>query len=94
MSIDNIDFGDYVEIEQHRYGVPNEMYRYKVIGQFRSNHYTTVPIHSVDGDKLQGEVVPVIACICCGVNETKVQKFRVEDVKYLRSASLDSIILA
>ena len=25
-------FGDYVEIEQKRYGVENEMYTYKVIG--------------------------------------------------------------
>lgn len=84
MNKEDIDFGSYVKIEQHRYGVPNEMYLYKVIGRLKSNHYTTVPVHSVDGDTLHSGVVDVLACICCGINETKVQKFRLEDVHFVK----------
>lgn len=80
MNKEDLDFGDYVKIEQHRYGVPNEMFLYKVIGRWESNCYVTVPVHSVDGEKLQGKVVPVVACIRCGIDETKVERFRLEDV--------------
>jgi hypothetical protein len=80
-----IGFGDYVEIEQKRYGVPNEMYRYKVIGSFRSNSYVNVPVQSPETETIiNHEVVPVLACICCGVNEVNVRNFRLEDVKIKR----------
>lgn len=87
MNEKDIGFGDYVVIEQHRYGVPNEMFLYKVVGYMKSNCYVTVPVHSVDGEKLQGEVVPVIACIRCGIDETKVQKFRLEDVSLAKQTT-------
>lgn len=40
----HIDFGDYVEIEMHRYGVPNEMFIHKVVGAFRSNTWIDTPL--------------------------------------------------
>lgn len=87
MNEKDIGFGDYVVIEQHRYGVPNEMFLYKVVGYMESNCYVTVPVHSVDGEKLQGKVVPVIACIRCGIDETKVQRFRLEDVSLAKQTT-------
>ena len=78
-----LDFGDYCHIEQKRYGCDNEMYLHKVIGRFDSNAWVEVP---VDGDGtnrdnvLHGEMSPVVACICCGVMETEVRKYRIADV--------------
>lgn len=83
-----LDFGDYVYIEQKRYGVPNEIYLYKVVGRLRSNAYVNVPVVAGlnkntihHGNKNESAVVDVVACICCGVCEDEVLKFKVEDVK-------------
>ena len=82
-----IDFGDYVEIEQKRYGATNEMYMYKVInGGGRSNAYRSVPVDANKPDLEYGEMADVIYAICCGVMETEVEKFRVQDVRFLKSA--------
>ena len=79
----NIDFGDYVMIEQKRYGVKNVMYIYKVIGRLRSNDYVPVPVEISDNKytHLHSEIEDVVACICCGVDETEVQNFRLSDIK-------------
>lgn len=75
------DFGDYVLIEQKRYGAPNEMYAHKVVGRLRSNAYVTVPVQTPAIEQLHGgEVVDVVSCICCGVDETEVLKYRLQDV--------------
>ncbi len=76
-----LQFGDYCYIEQKRYGVKNEMYLHKVIDYLESNAWVDVP---VDGCK-QGEtrhnfMSEVVRCVCCGVQETEVLKYRVEDV--------------
>ena len=83
---DDIDFGDYVMIEQKRYGRKNEMYIYKVIRRLRSNNYVPVPVEISDNKytHLHSEIEDVVACICCGVDETEVQNFRLSDVKLLR----------
>lgn len=79
----DIDFGDYVTIEQKRYGAENEFYLHKVIGRLRSNSYVVVP---VDGGKtareeiLHDEMEDVIRAVCCGVDETEVKKYRIKDV--------------
>ena len=76
----NLEFGDYCLIEQKRYGADNEMYLYKVVrGDMRSNTWVNVPVDSTTVENR--ELVPVILAICCGVDETKVEKFRVADVK-------------
>jgi len=78
-----MDFGDFCLIEQHRYGADNEMYLHKVINRLRSNSYVTVPVDGgkTDTTEVRGEMADVVSCICCGVQETEVRKYRVEDVK-------------
>lgn len=83
---DDIDFGDYVLIEQKRYGVPNEMFQFKVVGSYQSNTYRDVPMDAVDRDKkLHPHVVDVLNVICCGIDETKVDTVRKADVRLIKS---------
>jgi len=78
-----LDFGDYVTIEQHRYGGgPNEFYTHKVITRLESNTWVDVPVTGVLKHSQHDEMAEVVSCICCGVSETDVFKYRVCDVKY------------
>ena len=79
--IAELDFGDYCLIKQKRYGVPNEQYLYKVINRLNSNCYVDVPVNACAVNMPHEKTVPVYSCICCGIDETEVLKFRVEDVK-------------
>lgn len=74
-------FGDYAIIEQKRHGVPNEMFVHKVIGQLRSNTWVDVPVQSPATETPHDEMEDVCWCICCGVDETKVRKYRVKDMQ-------------
>ncbi|EOH0525680.1 hypothetical protein ACLMVZ_000265 [Klebsiella aerogenes] len=74
-------FGDYAIIEQKRHGVSNEMFVHKVIGQLRSNTWVDVPVQSPATETLHDEMEDVCWCICCGVDETKVRKYRVKDMQ-------------
>lgn len=80
-AINYLEFGCYVEIEQYRFHASNEFYQYKVIGRGQSNTYVDVPCKSNTGEVIHNEVVDVVSCICMGVCETEVLKFRVSDVK-------------
>ena len=83
-----IDFGDYVEIEQKCYGAANEMFVYKVVkGGVESNTYRRVPVDGNSPEPERGDMCPIIFAICCGVDETKVERFRVEDVRLLDKLS-------
>jgi len=83
---DDIDFGDYVLIEQKQYGAPNEMFQFKVVGSYQSNSYRDVPMDAVDCDKkFHPHVVDVLHVICCGIDETKVDTVRKADVKLIKS---------
>ena len=73
-------FGDYVEIEQKRYGIENEMYMHKVIGCLKSNSYVNVPVENRI-EILHPKVVDVVACICCGINERDVYHYKKSDVR-------------
>jgi len=75
------DFGDYCLIEQKRYGEPNEMYEHKVIGRLRSNTYVDVPVQIPRAETPHDEVVDVVACVCCGVCERDILRYRLSDVK-------------
>lgn len=75
-----VSFGDYVLIEQKRYGVPNEMYVHKVIGTLRSNSWVDVPVQTPARETTHDECVDVVACICCGVQETEVRRYRLSEV--------------
>ena len=76
-----IDFGDFAYIEQKRYGVDNERYLHKVIGGLRSNTYVDVPVQTPATEIIHDDVVDVVACITCGVRETDVRKYRLEDIE-------------
>lgn len=82
----DIDFGDYVEIEMHRYGAPNEFYLHKVIGAFKASSWATVPIQEgIVGTGTQNvprdELEEVLNVVQCGIDETKVFRVRKSDVK-------------
>lgn len=79
-----LDFGDFCVIEQKRHGGPNEKYIHKVIGRLQSNTWVDVPVQSPATETIHNVgniLVDVVACICCGVQETEVRKYRIEDVK-------------
>lgn len=80
-------FGDYATIEQKRHGVPNEMFVHKVVGQLRSNTWVDVPVRVPATETLHGEMEDICLCICCGIDETKVRRYRVKDIH--ASISLD-----
>ncbi|HGV3475102.1 TPA: hypothetical protein ACNGYY_003493 [Klebsiella quasipneumoniae subsp. similipneumoniae] len=74
-------FGDYAIIEQKRHGVPNEMFVHKVIDQLRSNTWVDVPVQSPATETMHDEMEDVCLCICCGVDETEVRRYRVKDMR-------------
>ncbi|SYP71037.1 Uncharacterised protein [Klebsiella pneumoniae] len=74
-------FGDYAIIEQKRHGAPNEMFVHKVIDQLRSNTWVDVPVQSPATETIHDEMEDVCWCICCGVDETEVRRYRVKDMR-------------
>ena len=76
-----IGFGDIVEIEQHRYGADNEFYQYKVIGTLKSNAWIDVPVVATGKKTLHDESEDIVLCICAGIVQEKVERFRLKDVK-------------
>lgn len=75
------DFGDYCLIEQYRYRSPNEMYLHKVIGSHESNSWVDVPVKHSPIEVLHETTEEVTSCICCGVDETIVRKYRTIDLR-------------
>lgn len=74
-------FGDYVAIEQRRHGCDNEKYIHKVIGVKNSTHWVDVPVQTPAKETYHnGDFVGVVQCICCGVDETEVLNYKIEDV--------------
>jgi hypothetical protein len=87
-----IDFGDYVEIEQKRYGRDNEMFMYKVVaGGLRCNYWTPVPVDANNRGPERGEMADAVRAIRCGVCEDTVEIFRLQDVSHLNSIANRSI---
>lgn len=80
-----LDFGDYCSIEQKRYRAPNEKFIHKVINRLQSNTWVDVPVQSPATETLHeckpGDLEDVVSCICCGIEEKTVLKYRVKDVK-------------
>ncbi|WP_164670934.1 hypothetical protein [Virgibacillus doumboii] len=68
----DVDFGDYVDIEMHRYGVPNEMFIHKVVGALESNVWIDAPLKHDKEETLHDHMEPVLNVIQCGIDETKV----------------------
>lgn len=78
-------FGDYVIIEQKRHGAENEMYVHKVVGTLNSNSYVDVPVQCPATETAHKEVVPVVACVCCGVCEREIRRYRASDISLKRT---------
>lgn len=87
----DIDFGDYVEIEQFRHNSPNEKFLYKVVGALKSNTYIEAPIRWDSEPQIHNRMEKVLNVICCGVDETKV--IRVAQ-KHCKKAQQSSNIIA
>ena len=74
-------FGDYCLIEQKRHFSGNEMYIHKVINSnWNSNMWVDIPVQTPATETMHGESESVISCICCGVDETEVRRYRTEDL--------------
>ena len=74
-------FGDYCRIEMKRFGVANEFYTHKVIQSLRSNVWVDVPVLGPAKETKHEYIAAVIRCVCCGICEDKVLRFRAEDVE-------------
>ncbi|AXF76090.1 hypothetical protein AV903_08550 [Erwinia tracheiphila] len=77
----SFDFGDYALTEQKRYYAPNEMFVHKVIGRLRSNSWVDVPVKIPATNVIHEQMEEVCLCICCGVDETEVRRYRVKDMQ-------------
>jgi hypothetical protein len=86
-----MNFGDYCYIEQKRHGAPNEMYHHKVIGRLQSTAWVDVPVQSPASETNHGEMVDVIACVCCGVSERNVLRYRTIDCRPAQETPVDDI---
>ena len=82
-------FGRYCRIEQLRFGVPNEMFLYKVVASLRSNCWCEVPYKTASKEVHHDSIEDCILAICCGIDETKVLRFRTADVEFLPHLTCD-----
>ena len=74
-------FGSYCNVEQKRYGANNEFYCYKVISVIKSNTWIDVPVDArVNKAVNHNTMEEVVTCICMGVSEDTVVRFRLSDV--------------
>ncbi len=72
-------FGDYVKIEQKRFGAKNEMYRFKVIGSFGSNCTEEVPM-THERNVQRHESTACLRVIVDGVCAELVHRVRLDQV--------------
>lgn len=80
----DIDFGDYVEIEMHRYGAPNEFFIHKVVGSLVSNAWIDAPLKWDSEPTLHGHSEKILNVIQCGIDETKVIRVAQKYCKKIR----------
>lgn len=74
-----IDFGDYVEIEMFRHYAPNELFLHKVVSAFQSNTWLEVPLKWNSELVMHNHMEMVLNVIQCGIDETKVIRVRQAD---------------
>lgn len=82
-------FGRYCLIEQKRFGVPNEKFIYKVVSSLRSNCWCEVPYKAASKEVRHDRLEDCVLAICCGIDETNVQRFRLADVELLPGQECD-----
>lgn len=76
-------FGKHCYIDQYRYHSKNERFIYKAIQSMRSNAWCEVPYKCGSREVLHNHMEDCVLVICCGVDETKVQRFRLADVEFV-----------
>ena len=79
----SVVFGRYCRIEQLRFGVPNEMFLYKVVASLRSNCWCEIPYKTASKEVRHDSIEDCVLAICCGIDETEVLRFRVADVEFV-----------
>lgn len=82
-------FGRYCRIEQLMFGVPNEMFLYKVVASLRSNCWCEVPYKTASKEVRHDSIEDCVLAICCGIDETEVLRFREADVEFLPQKTCD-----
>ena len=82
-------FGRYCRIEQLRFGVPNEMFLYKVVSSLRSNCWCEVPYKTASKEVWHDSIEDCVLAICCGIDETEVLRFRAADVEFVPKPTCD-----
>ena len=82
-------FGRYCRIEQFRYCKPNEMHIYKVVSSIRTNTWCEVPYKEASKERWHDRMEDCILAIHCGIDETKVQRFRIADVEFVTRNECD-----
>lgn len=82
-------FGMYCRIEQLRFGIPNEMFLYKVVASLRSNCWCEVPYKTASKEVRHDSIEDCVLAICCGIDETEVLRFRVADVEFVAKPTCD-----
>lgn len=75
-----IDFGDFVCIEQKRYGGDNVVYLYKVVARLHSNAYVDVPVKSPAKEIVHNKCDVILSCVQCGPYEKEILNYREFDV--------------
>lgn len=79
--IGDFGFGSFCSVEQKRYVGENEFYTYKVISVIESNGWVDIPVDArVNKIVLHDSMEKVVICICMGVSEDKVTRFKLSDV--------------
>ena len=86
----DIDFGDYVEIEMFRHCSPNERYLHKVVGAFKSNTWIDVPLKWDSEPTIHSKTEVVLNVIQCGIDESKVIRVRQEDCMKVKKTTAQS----
>ena len=82
--IKTVEFGDYISVEQKRYGCANEFYTHKVIGNLKSNVWMDVPAITHEGMSQHGTMEEIVACVCQGVCEEEVIRYRIKDINSIK----------
>ena len=71
-------FGWYAKIKTY-----NKEYMYKVISCYESNTYCDVPITHLSIPTIHKDMTTVLNVICCGVDETKVERIALKDCRLI-----------
>lgn len=82
-------FGMYAKI---RRGYGDDIFLYKIIGQFASNNWVDVPLRYPLETTIKDKIMPVANVVECGIAENEVIKIALKDVECILSNDLKTVI--